>query len=178
MQPSLITRSLLALAAIGAAVIHFALVAGSSPALAALMLVVGIAESAWAITILITGRLVAPRLAQGAAIMPVIVWSLAVVVATLANSSAVSASIRFVPMAIAVVFELFVATLLGLHFRRASNPPRIVKAAGAARYLSAIIVGGFVVGALITPALAATQAGAVAADHGGMMGMMMPDSHH
>lgn len=173
MQPSLITRSLLALAAIGAAVVRFALVSGSSPALAVPLFVVGVAESVWAVAILVTGRVVAPRIARGGAIMPVIVWSLAIVVATLGNATDVAESIRFVPMVVAVVFELFVAALLTLHLRRAVVPARDLKPTGPARYLFAIIVGGFVVGALVTPALAATQAGAVAAQHGGMMGMMM-----
>jgi hypothetical protein len=92
-------------------------------------------------------------------------------------------------MAIAAAFELFIAGTIAVYLRRvaaASHPdaaPAPTQTQSVGRYLAAVFVGGLLVGALTTPALAATQAGTVAQEHGGTMGgMMMMDmpgmGHH
>ncbi|MHC5798064.1 hypothetical protein ACVXZ4_18095 [Lacisediminihabitans sp. FW035] len=173
---SVITRSWLSFAAIGAGVIHLALVISSPLAIGIPLAVFGLAELAWGVLLLVKDRLVAPRLAQAGAIAPLLLWSLLTVTATLLAAPQVASSLRFVPMGIAAVFELFVAGVLSVILRRQSDSDRPVKSAkpaGALKYLSGVILAGVLVGALTTPALAATQAGSVAREHGGTMGGMM-----
>jgi len=166
MPTTLITRSWLAFAAVGAGIIHLALVIGSPPLVGALLLGLGLglAEIAWGVLILVKDRMVVPRIAQAGAIAPLMLWALLVVTATLLNAPALASSVRFLPMGIAAV--------LSVHFRRESDPDRSAtsrKPTSTVRYLSA----GILVGALTTPALAAAQAGTVALEHGGTMSGMM-----
>jgi len=173
---SVITRSWLSFAAIGAGVIHLALVISSPLALGIPLAVFGLAELAWGVLVLVKDRLVTPRLAQAGAIAPLVLWSLLTGAAMLLAAPEVASSLRFVPMGIAAIFELFVAAALSVMLRRQSDrdrPVRSAKPAGAVKYLSGVILAGVLVGALTTPALAATQAGSVAREHGGTMGGMM-----
>ena len=183
---SVITRSWLSFSAIGAGVIHLALVISSPLAIAIPLVLLGVAELAWGVLILATDRLLLPRLAQAGAITPLLLWSLLTVTATLLAAPQITSSLRFIPMAIATIFGLFIAAVLSVSLRRQtetatetatktqtdiSNP--VTKPASALKYLSAVIIAGVLVGALTTPALAATQAGTVAIEHGGTMGGMM-----
>jgi hypothetical protein len=180
MSTTLITRSWLAFAAVGAGIIHLALVFSSPLVIGAPLLLLGLAEIAWAVVILVRDRMIVPRLAQAGTIAPLMLWALLVVTATLLGAPAVASSLRFLPMAIAAVFEILIAAVLSVRFRRLADedrPPVAEKPAGAVRYLSAVLAAGILVGALTTPALAATQAGTVALEHGGMMGMPGM-SHH
>jgi hypothetical protein len=173
---SQITRSWLSFAAIGAGIVHLALVVSSPLPLAVVMLLLGVSELAWAATVLIRDRLVLPRVAQVAAFAPVILWSLLVVGATLLSAPRIASTLPFIPMGIGAIFELFIAGVLSVQLRRiadAGRTPQAPKAPSAVRYLSAVILGGLLVGALATPALANTSAGAVAMEHGGTMGGMM-----
>lgn len=173
---SLIARSWLSFAAIGTGVIHLALVISSPLPIGVVLLVFGLAELAWGVLLLARDGMVLPRLAQSGAVAPLIFWSLLTVAATVLDAPQVSSSLRFVPMGIAAIFELFVAAVLTVHLRRLADPDRQAapgKPAGAVKYLSAVLVAGILVGGLTTPALAATQAGSVAAEHGGTMGGMM-----
>jgi hypothetical protein len=173
---SAITRSWLSFAAFGAGIIHLALVISSPLAIGIPLAVVGLAELVWGVLILIKNRLVLPRLAQAGAITPLLLWSLLTVTATLLASPGITTSLRFIPMGIAGLFELFVAAVLSVIARRQSDtdqPLRPSPPTGAIRYLSSVILAGILVGALTTPALAATQAGSVALEHGGTMSGMM-----
>ena len=173
---SVITRSWLSFAAIGAGVIHLALVISSPPAIGVPLAIFGLVELAWGLLILVKDRLLVPRLAKAGAIAPLLLWSLLTVTATLLAAPQIASSLRFVPMGIAGLLELFVAAVLSVMSRRASDsdrPERPATPVGAVRYLSAVILAGVLVGALTTPALAATQAGSVAREHGGTMGGMM-----
>ena len=183
---SVITRSWLSFSAIGAGVIHLALVISSPLAIGIPLLLLGVAELTWGVLILVKDRLVLPRLAQAGAITPLLLWSLLTVTATLLAAPQITSSLRFIPMAIATIFGLFIAGVLSVILRRqtetetetqtesetsTSNPA--ARPASALKYLSAVIIAGVLVGALTTPALAATQAGTVAIEHGGTMGGMM-----
>ena len=177
---SVITRSWLSFSAIGAGVIHLALVISSPLAIGIPLVLLGVAEVTWGVLILVKDRLVLPRLAQAGAITPLLIWSLLTVTATLLAAPQITSSLRFVPMGIATIFGLFIAGVLSVILRRQtetatdtehSNP--VTKPASALKYLSAVIIAGVLVGALTTPALAATQAGTVAIEHGGTMGGMM-----
>ena len=173
---SVITRSWLSFAAIGAGVIHLALVISSPLAVGIPLALFGLAELTWGVLILVKDRLLVPRLAQAGALAPVLLWSLLTVTATLLAAPQIASSLRFVPMGIAALFELFIAAILSVILRRRSSDTpaaRAPKAPSAVRYRAAVIVAGVLVGGLTTPALAATQAGSVAMEHGGTMGGMM-----
>jgi len=183
---SVITRSWLSFSAIGAGVIHLALVISSPLAIGIPLVLLGVAELAWGVLILVTDRLLWPRLAQAGAITPLLLWSLLTVTATLLSAPQITSSLRFLPMGIATIFELFIAGVLSVVLRRQSEKDNatqteteteqsspVGKPASAVKYLSAVIIAGVLVGALTTPALAATQAGTVAIEHGGTMGGMM-----
>ena len=181
---SVITRSWLSFSAIGAGVIHLALVISSPLAIGILLVLAGVAELTWGVLILVTDRLLVPRLAQAGAITPLLLWSLLTVTATLLAAPQIASSLRFVPMSIATIFGLFIAGVLSVVLRRqietrtatkteTEQSTPVAKPASAVKYLSAVIIAGVLVGALTTPALAATQAGTVAAEHGGTMGGMM-----
>jgi len=173
---SVITRSWLSFAAIGAGVIHLALVISSPLPIGIPLALFGLAELAWGVLILVKDRLLVPRLAQAGAITPLLLWSLLTVTATLLAAPEIASSLRFVPMGIAALFGLFIAGMLSLTLRRqsgAEKPAVATQPPSAVRYLSAVILAGLLVGGLTTPALAATQAGSVALEHGGTMGGMM-----
>ena len=183
---SVITRSWLSFSAIGAGIIHLALVISSPLAIGIPLVLLGVAELTWGVLILVKDRLLLPRLAQAGAIAPILLWSLLTVTATLLSAPQITSSLRFLPMGIATIFELFIAGVLSVVLRRQSETDTatqteteteqsspVGKPASAVKYLSAVIIAGVLVGALTTPALAATQAGTVAIEHGGTMGGMM-----
>ena len=173
-----ITRAWLSFAAIGAGVIHLALVISSPLAIGIPLVLFGIAELTWGVLILVKDCLLLPRLAQAGAITPLLLWSLLTVTVTLLAAPQIASSLRFLPMGIAAIFELFIAGVLSVILRRQAETETepstpVSKPATAVKYLCAVIIAGVLVGALTTPALAATQAGAVAIEHGGTMGGMM-----
>ena len=175
---TVIVRAWLSFAAFGAGIIHLALVISSPLAIGIPLALFGIAELTWGVLILVKDRLVSPRLAHAGAVTPLLLWSLLTVTVTLLAAPQVASSLRFVPMGIAAIFELFIAGVLSVILRRQTETETepstpAAKPATAVKYLSAVIVAGVLVGALTTPALAATQAGAVAIEHGGTMGGMM-----
>ena len=177
---TVIVRAWLSFAAIGAGIIHLALVISSPLAIGIPLALFGIAELTWGVLILVKDRLVSPRLAHAGAVTPLLLWSLLTVTVTLLAAPQVASSLRFVPMGIAAIFELFIAGVLSVILRRQTETETetepstpAAKPATAVKYLSAVIIAGVLVGALTTPALAATQAGAVAIEHGGTMGGMM-----
>ena len=173
---SVITRSWLSFSAIGAGIIHLALVMSSPPAIGIPLLLFGLAEIAWGVLILGADRLVLPRLAQAGAVAPLLLWSLLTVIATLLSASQITSSLPFAPMGIAALFELFIAGVLSRTIRRQAGtgrPTPAIPPASAVKYLTAVLLAGIVVGGLTTPALAATPAGSVAIEHGGTMGGMM-----
>ena len=174
-----ITRTWLGFAAIGAGLIHLALVVGSPAPLAVPLLLLGVAEFGWGVLTFARDTLIAPAAARVAAVVPIVAWSLLVVVSTLLQEPAIVASLVFVPMAAAIVFEVFIAAVLSVHLRRvaaarATDGAQTNAAARAAasvtppagRYLLALGAGALVMAGLTTPALAATEAGRFAQAHG------------
>ena len=166
---SQITRTWLGFAAIGTGLIHLALVV-SSPLPAAIILVgLGVTELGWGVLAFAKNSLIGASAARIIARGPMIVWSVLVVAAILFDAAWLASFLPLIPMAIATVFELFAVAVLSLHLR-----PSRRSAAGApapplpsvGRYLLAVTVGGILVGALTTPALAATEAGKYAQPHG------------
>jgi len=163
-----IARTWLGFAAMGAGMVHFALVITAPPALAAVLLLLGLAECGWGIATFARERLIAPRIARLGALLPVVLWSLLVVAATLLDAPALAASLTLLPMAVATALDLFVAVVLSRVLQRADADlrPRAAVAPSAGRYLIGLMAGATVVAALVTPALAGTEAGRLAQPHG------------
>lgn len=163
-----IVRAWVALAAIGAGIIHLALVIGAPLPLAVAFGALGFVEFAWGV-VAFAREPVAPRVAIGVGIAPALVWGAALAVraswvaAGFERLGAV-ASTPLISLAVATLFELFVVAVLGARLRRAADGP--VPAPGTAKYLLGICAGALVVAALTAPALAATEAGLGAPQHG------------
>ena len=144
---SAVTRSWIAFAAVGAGLIHLAL-AVDAPLLGAVLLAgIGITEFAWGVLVVFDERFLAPRVAVIAALAPVALWVVALVVGI--------QSFRPVPLGVATLLELFIAIAIAVTLRR-SREPRPVS---TRRYVVGLLVGALVIGALTAPALGATAAG-------------------
>ncbi|MFP7761766.1 hypothetical protein [Marisediminicola sp. LYQ85] len=182
---SQITRTWLAFAALGTGLIHLALVVGLPLPLGILLGALGAAEFAWAIVTLARDDLVAPRIARVVALVPVLGWSVIVVTATIFDVSGLASALPVLPMAVATLFELVAVAILSSALRpaervaehttdtrEAPSAPALALATPSVstthpvRYLVALTAGAVVVGALTTPALAATEAGRYAQPHG------------
>lgn len=163
---SSITRTWLAFASLGAGLIHLALVLGSPVPIAIAAAGLGTAELGWGVLILVRGTLVVPRTALVVAIAPIVLWSLMIFAATLFHDSVLATSVEIFPLTISTLFELFAAGVLSVHLRRRADAAAPARPPTAPRYLAAVIVGGFAISVLTTPALAATEAGLYAQPHG------------
>ena len=166
---SQITHAWLGFAAIGTGLIHLAMVVSSPLPVAIVLVGLGVTEFGWGVLTFAKDRLIGASAARIFAIGPVIVWSMLVVAATLFDTAWLASFLPLIPMAIATVFQLFAVAVLSLHLRPsrgtdAAAPAPALPSAG--RYLLALTVGGILVGALTTPALAATEAGKHAQPHG------------
>lgn len=175
-----ITRTWLAFAAIGTGLIHFALVLGSPLALGIALAVLGLAEFGWGVLTFARETLVTPRVALVVAIVPVAGWTLLLVTSSVSESPELAASLRFLPLAVASLFELFAVAVLGVHLRRRRAPDAAPAFPSVGRYLLGLAAGALVVAALTTPALAATEAGLFSSPHGesGNHDFNLPDHGH
>ncbi len=163
---SIIIRTWLGFAAIGAGMIHLALVIGSPPALAAGLLVIGLGELGWGVLALARERIAAPRAVLAGAMLPMLLWALLVAAAALFELQQVAASLGVIPLGLATVLEFFVAVVIAVHLRRNTDLSLPSQTPSAGRYLLGLAAGGLIVAALTTPALAATEAGLYAQPHG------------
>jgi hypothetical protein len=160
---SQITRTWLAFTAIGAGLIHLALVISSPLPIGLVLAALGISEFGWGLLTLLRDSPVAPRVVIAVALVPFITWALAVVAAVALSVPALATTVPVMPLAAASGFEIFVAVALTRYLRRGvrvGSPP------SAVRYLGAVLAGALVVGFVTTPALAATTAGQFAHPHG------------
>jgi hypothetical protein len=163
-----VTRMWLAFAAICTGIIHAALAATAPLPLALLLALLGLTELAWGVLAIIRDRIPAPVAVLAAALTPIAGWGMLVLAAAAGGAGELLEPLPLLPMAVAAAFELFVAFVVGRHVRAgardaiADSPTPIP----AGRYLVALIAGGLASAALVTPALAATDAGAGAQEHG------------
>jgi hypothetical protein len=174
---STIVRGWIAFAAIGTGLIHLAMVVGAPLPFAAVLVVIGLAELAWGVCAMARTRLPLPRAAFAGALVPVLLWAAVLGAAIVLGSPAIAAPLPFLPLAVATVFELFVAAVLGIHLRRSAEP---AAQPSAGRYLTGLLAGSILVASLTTPALAATASGEVAQPHGEHTGLLLPpdEGHH
>ncbi|RNE62490.1 hypothetical protein [Cryobacterium tepidiphilum] len=178
------TRIWFAFAAVGAGMIHLAVAAGAPLLLTIVLAGFGIAELGWGVGVLVRGRLLVARVVLGAALVPVLFWG---AIATVGSGWGPVAgdALPLFPMAVASLFDLFVAATLAVHGRRhaASDTPARAPAATARQdwgFLAALTVAGALFSGLVTPALAATEAGSKAVPHGshGIPGLEFLDAGH
>jgi len=176
---STITRSWLAFAAIGTGLIHFALVVGSPLVLGIILAIVGLAEFGWGVLTFAREDVALPHLVLVGALTPMLAWGLLLVASTAAGTPAIAQALPLLPLAVATLFELFIALTIAIHLRHLAEHKPGPRAPGVGRYLLGLSAGGLVIAALTTPALAATQAGADAQSHGTSTGQFfdLPHEH-
>jgi len=149
-----VIRSWVAFAAVGAGLIHLALVI-SAPLLGGVLLAgVGIAEFAWGVLVMFDEQFLVPRIAVVAALAPVALWIAGLGVP----------AFRPAPLAIATLLELFVALAIAVSLRRA----RAARPVGTGRFVIGLLVGAIVVGGLTAFALAASAPVTVVLFDGGV----------
>jgi hypothetical protein len=141
---SAVTRSWIAFAAVGAGLIHLALVISAPLVGGVLLAAVGIAEFAWGVLVMFDERFLVPRIAVIAALAPVALWIAALLLGVQA--------FRPAPLAVATLLELFIALAIARSLRR----DRVAAAASTRRYVIGLLVGALVIGTLTASALAVT----------------------
>jgi hypothetical protein len=165
---SLLIRHWLALAALGAALIHLAVGAGSPPAAMVALLVIGVAEGAWAIAVLRSDRLPIPGWAAVGALVPVAGWALLVTAAVVMSAPGITNDLPAIPMLAATLLDLVVAAVVGRHLRsRAESEAKAVCTAVEATFpADAALIGSGapLPAAAASPAPVATAAATSAAE--------------
>ncbi|MBZ4487667.1 hypothetical protein LQ938_02445 [Microbacterium sp. cx-55] len=164
------TRSWPSLAAVGAGLIQLAIAAGvvtgaggesraTGPGvLAAVLLVLGPAALGWAAFSLTRGRIVGPRLGMLGALVSILVLTAMLMV------EPARTSILAVGVAVGMLVVVGVACALqARRTARATDPTAAPRTARASAI--GVLIGAAVVGALVTPALASTEAGQLAPSH-------------
>ena len=169
------TRAWLAVASLGAGLLHLATGAGAAlPALVALVIFGG-AEVSWSVACLARDSVPAARQAVYAALLPVGCWAaIATAGATFGVSPAFAALPAF-PLLVACALDLSIAMTLAVGFRRARNPGsranRVPPRAPAARFVAALMLSAAAVTLVTVPALGTTGSGEQAVNvhllHGG-----------
>lgn len=159
-----ITRSWVAFAAVGAGLIHLALVISAPTLVGILFAVVGVAEFGWGVLVVFDGRFLVPRIAVIAVLAPIALWIAALVTALDPGA------FRPFPLAVATLLELFIAVAIGLSLRRGSE----ATTPGTGRLVIGLVAGALVIGGLTAPALGATEAGQFVAP----AGSFDEDGHH
>jgi hypothetical protein len=114
-----------------------------------------------------------------ASLIPVALWALLLTVSIVAGSSSLASTVPLLPMAVGSLLNLYVSGSLAVarrRFDRESDAAASVSsttwadaAAGqpqAGRYVLGLVFGALLVSGMVTPALAATNAGQYAVPHG------------
>jgi hypothetical protein len=138
-------RAWLALAAIGAGLIHLALVVGAEPPLSLVLAAIGFVEFGWGVFVFAAPRLYAPRATIVAALVPTVLWVVA---------AAASLDLRPLPLLAATALEFALAAQIAVRLRRPSD----AAAPGTARYVAGVAAGALVVAVVAGSAIALTDA--------------------
>jgi hypothetical protein len=170
---STITRMWMGFGAVCAGIIHLALIVSSPLPVAILLGIVGVVECMWGVLTFIRERLIAPRVVLIASLVPTLLWAALVAVAAAARTPAIASYLGFAAMIIATVFELFISAVIAVQIRKGADLAAATRSSSAVRYLLGVVVGGVLAAMLVTPALAATDAGKYAKPMGDMAGMNM-----
>ncbi|MFF2050917.1 hypothetical protein ACFVU2_04890 [Leifsonia sp. NPDC058194] len=149
------TRAFLAVAALGAGLLHAALAPGAPLPLLVVLLAVAAAELAWSVTTLARDRPALFRLVPALALVPVGLWAALAVVGATATSGTVI-SLPLVPMAAASLLDVVIAAVSAVVLRR-DRPAS--QRSGALRFVAALALSASAVCAVTIPALGLTDAG-------------------
>jgi hypothetical protein len=166
---SAVFRTWMGFAALGAALIHMAVGVTAPFPLSVFLVGFGIAELGWGIATLARGRIIAPRIVVGTALIPVFVWGATAALGSGLGVTSAQTGLPLYPMAIASLFNIFLAATVAIALPRASNEVHTPDSAATPsgwRFLTGLVVGSFLLSALTTPALAATEVGSHAVPHG------------
>jgi hypothetical protein len=156
-----VVRGWLGFCALGAGLVHLALVIGSPLAVGIPLLAIGAAEFAWGVFAFTLPALPLPRIARFAVLVPILGW---VIVLVATGGTGAIEGLRVLPMLLASLLDLAIAIgITGMLRLDPAKPPAPLR---PGRYLLALGTGALVVAALTTPALAATEAGFAAVPHG------------
>jgi len=153
------TRLGLGMTAIGAGIVHLGVVVGAPLPVAALAVLVGAAELAWGLACFVRDRVPFARGAMLLALLPPVLWCLLLLTGQ---------PIAVLPALVSTVLDLGIAVVLAISLRLANRPQRESRswARRPAVQLPVLFAGALLVGALVTPALAAGTAGDFAVPHG------------
>ncbi|MFF1876479.1 hypothetical protein [Leifsonia sp. NPDC058230] len=160
-------RAWLAVAALGAGLLHAAL-AASAPLPALIVLVaIGAAELGWAVVTLARDRPPAVRASLYLALVPVAAWAAVATVGATSEAGTILA-LPPLPLAVASALDLAVALTIAVVLRRGRPAAQNT---GAARFLASLALSAVAVCGVTVPALSVTDAGigavTVHLEHGG-----------
>ena len=151
------TRAFLAVAALGAGLLHAALAPGAPLPLLLALCGVALAELAWAVFTLAGDRPPLFAFVPALALVPLGLWAALAVVGATASSGTVL-ELPLAPMGAASLLDLAIAATAAMVLRR-SRPHRV---GGALRFVCALALSACAVCAVTIPALGATDAGVAA----------------
>jgi hypothetical protein len=152
------TRAFLAVAALGAGLLHAALAPSAPLALLIALVAIAGAELGWAVCALARDRPPLFRLMPALALVPLAVWA-ALATAGATASSGTVLTLPLVPMGAASLLDLAVATVSAVVLRRGLPA---AQHGGALRFVAALALSACAVCAVTVPALGATDAGVAA----------------
>ena len=152
------TRAFLAVAALGAGLLHAALAPGAPLPLLLALCGVATAELAWAAFTLAKDRPPLFAVVPAVALVPLGLWAALAVVGATASSGTVL-ELPLAPMGAASLLDLAVAATAAVVLRRSRTPHRV---GGALRFVCALALSACAVCAVTIPALGATDAGVAA----------------
>jgi hypothetical protein len=156
------TRAFLAVAALGAGLLHAALAPGAPAALLGVLLAIAAAELGWAAATLARDRPPLFRLIPALALAPLGVWAALAVAGAVAASGSVLV-LPLLPMAVASLLDLAVAVVAAVVLRRGREARQDT---GALRFVLALAMSAAAVCAVTIPALGLTEAGVAAVEVG------------
>jgi len=151
------TRAFLAVAALGAGLLHAALAPSAPPALLAAFLLLAVAELGWAAATLARDRPPAFRLVPALALLPVGLWAALAIVGATASGGTVIA-LQLIPMGAASLLDVAVAATAAVVIRAGKAGPD----QGGLRFFLALVLSACAVCAVTIPALGLTDAGIAA----------------
>jgi hypothetical protein len=152
------TRAFLAVAALGAGLLHAALAPGAPLPLLILLLLLAAAELAWSATTLARDVPLLFRLVPVLALIPVGLWASLAVVGATATSGTVLA-LPLLPMGVASLLDVAVAAVSAVVLRRGRSASQ---QGGALRFVAVLALSASAVCAVTIPALGLTDAGIAA----------------
>ncbi|WP_348789521.1 hypothetical protein [Leifsonia sp. NPDC080035] len=157
------TRAFLAVAALGAGLLHAALAPGAPLPLLVAFVAVAAAELGWAAAALARDRPPLFAAVPALALVPLGIWAaLATTGATTSGGTVLS--LPFLPMGVASLLDLAVAGVAAvvLRRRRSRGDREAAPQSGALRFVAALALSASAVCAVTIPALGATDAGIAA----------------